>query len=355
MTSNPTRVADVQRAARAPRHLRGYSLIELMISITLGLLIIAGLLAVFVNSSASSKTNERTAEVQSNGRFAIEVLKDDIRAAGFKGYSWASPNTPTTTLTPIGNECLETGALAGAFVSNVRQGIWGTQDSNPFSANCIPSSHYARGDVLVIRKLSALAETTLVTSRFYYRSNYAAGEVFRGVPSSACPPPQSTYTAPFNKEPCLTGNAGVDLLNFPIEIHVYFIRAYTDSPTESPLNPALCRVTLRSDGSMAEEIVATGIEDMRIQYARTLTDQTTQYMDANKISGASTATGITDWDDVNAVRIWMLARNTSTEPGYSNTTVYKMGSSTFPRNPTASPTGDAYRRQLFNTVVQLRN
>jgi type IV pilus assembly protein PilW len=343
------------RPARLPRHLRGYSLIELMISITLGLIIISGLLAVFVNSSAAYKTNERTAEVQSNGRFAMGVLKDDLRAAGFKGYSWALPNTPTTTLTPIGNECLETGAVAGSFVSNIRQGIWGTKDSNPFAANCIPRSHYARGEVLVIRKLSAIAEATLAADRFYYRSNYASGEVFRGVPASACPAPQSTYAAPFNKEPCLAGNAGVDLLNFPVEIHVYFIRAYTDSAAESPLAPALCRVTLRSDGSMAEEIVATGIEDMRIQYARTLTDQTTQYFEADHISGSSAATGVTEWDDVNAVRIWLLARTTSTEPGYANTTVYSLGSSTFPRHPSATPNADAYRRQLFNTVVQLRN
>jgi type IV pilus assembly protein PilW len=334
---------------------RGYSLIELMISITLGLIIISGLLVVYVNSSASSKTNDRTAEVMSNARFAIDTLKGDLRAAGFRGYSWAEPNAPTSTLTPITNECLETGASAGAFVSNIRQGIWGSKDSNPFSSNCIPSTHYARGDVLVVRKLSPIAVTALAADRFYFRSNYAAGEVFRGTPTTACPAPQSTYAAPYNKEPCLAGTPGVDLLNFPIEIHVYFIRRYTDTATELPLTPALCRVTLRSDGSMAEEVIASGIEDMRIQYARTLTNQTTQYFEADSISGGSTATTITDWDDVNAARIWLLARNANTEPGYVNTTVYSLGSSTFPRSPTANPNGDGFRRQLFNTVVQLRN
>jgi len=327
-----------------------------MISITLGLIIIAGLLTVFLNSSASSKTNERTAEVQSNGRFAIGTLKADIRAAGFKGYSWADPNIPSTTLTPITNECLPTGATAGSFVANIRQGIWGTNDSNPFSANCIPTSHYARGDVLVIRKLSATPVTTLDENRIYFRSNYSAGEVFREKSTNTvCPSPISAYAAPFNKAPCIFGGAGSNLLNFPIEIHVYFIRPFTDSANEVPLTPALCRVILRADGTMAEEVVATGIEDMRVQYGRMLTNQTVQYFEADAINGSATETGITEWDDVNSVRIWLLARNSNTEPGYANTTVYPMGSSTFPRDPTASPNGDGFRRQLFNTVVQLRN
>jgi hypothetical protein len=105
---------------------------------------------------------------------------------------------------------------------------------------------------------------------------------------------------------------------------------------------------------MAEELVAGGIEDMRIQYARTLTNNTTQYFEASSMNGSSSDAGVTDWDDVNAARIWLLARNTSIEPGYANTSTYTMGTSTYPRNPASSPS-DGYRRQLFNTVVQLRN
>jgi hypothetical protein len=241
----------------------------------------------------------------------------------------------------------------------VGQGVWGTKDSNPFSANCIPAGHYARGDVLVVRKLSSAVATALNPSQFYFRSSYASGEVFRqpaasATPLATCPSPQSAYAAPFDKEPCLAGSPGVDLLNFPLEIHVYFIRPYTAQANELPLTPALCRVVLKSDGTMDEEVVASGIEDMRIQYSLSLTNQTSQYFEANNITGASTATS-SDWDNVSAARVWLLARNSTTEPGYSNTTVYTLGSSTYPRTPPSNFTGDSYRRQLFNTVVQLRN
>jgi type IV pilus assembly protein PilW len=350
----------LRKAVPKPARQNGYSLIELMVSIALGLIIVAGLLTIFVNSKSASNTNQRTSEIQTNGRFAIDILKADLRASGFRGFSWAEPNTPTTTLTPISNECLDASATPGSFVSNIRQGIWGTKNSNPFSANCIPTAHYARGDILVIRKLSSLPTTSLDPNHLYFRTNYAAGELFRGAPTTACAsPPQSGYASPYNKVPCIAGNPGVDVLNFPVEIHVYFIRPYTDSPTESPLTPALCRVTLQGSGTSAfignEEVVASGIENMRVQYARTLTDQTTQYFDADSINGGSSATGITEWDDVNAARIWLLARNTNTEPGYSNTTTYSLGGSSYPVATASAPNGDSYRRQMFNTVVQLRN
>jgi len=42
-------------------------------------------------------------------------------------------------------------------------------------------------------------------------------------------------------------------------------------------------------------------------------------------------------------------RNSTPEPGYVNTTTYAMGDQNF------VATGDGFRRQLFSSVVQLRN
>ena len=54
-----------------PRAARGFSLLELMTSITIGLLIMAGLASVFVNSSTANKEMKNNAEQIENGRFAI--------------------------------------------------------------------------------------------------------------------------------------------------------------------------------------------------------------------------------------------------------------------------------------------
>ena len=67
------------------RRQAGVTLVELMISLTLGLILLAALLTVFSNSSAARSELERTSRQIENGRYAIQLLADDFRVAGFYG------------------------------------------------------------------------------------------------------------------------------------------------------------------------------------------------------------------------------------------------------------------------------
>ncbi len=72
-----------------PFHLRtarGLSLVELMVALTLGLLITAGLLQLFNSSKVTFQTSDALARVQENGRFAVELMKRDLRQAGTHGF-----------------------------------------------------------------------------------------------------------------------------------------------------------------------------------------------------------------------------------------------------------------------------
>lgn len=68
---------------------RGFSLVEMMISITIGMMIVAALVGVLASNSRSAKANDRTAELQSNGRYALDHLTRELRAAGYRGYTVA--------------------------------------------------------------------------------------------------------------------------------------------------------------------------------------------------------------------------------------------------------------------------
>lgn len=308
---------------------RGFSLVEMMISITIGLMIVAALVGVLVSNSRSSKTNDRTAELQSNGRYALDHLKRELHHAGYRGYSWAEPTTPTTAIAAA-NECLDGGA-AGSFVQNIRQGIWGANDSNPFSANCIPGANYnaVNSDVLVIRRVASAPIATPVANTMYFRSSYSMGEVFQGA------------TAP-------AAVIGTPIASFALQEYVYYIGSDDNDATV----PALRRVALQSNGTMADEMVVSGIEQMQVQYGSTTTDLNTRYYnagDAPDLASPSTDPEPSGWDNVNSVRIWILARNSRAEQGYTNTDTYDMGDVTY------DPADDGFRRQLFTTVVQLRN
>jgi len=67
------------------RKQRGVSLIELMVAVTLGLIMVAGIGSVYLGTQQAYRTQTAQSIVQENGRFAIERLGRDIRQAGFFG------------------------------------------------------------------------------------------------------------------------------------------------------------------------------------------------------------------------------------------------------------------------------
>ncbi len=86
--SNCSRIASTQR---------GFTLVELMVAMTIGLFISAGVISLFVETKQSYRANDGMARVQENGRFAIEYLSRDVRQAGFRDiFGTIPPTWPAT-------------------------------------------------------------------------------------------------------------------------------------------------------------------------------------------------------------------------------------------------------------------
>jgi type IV pilus assembly protein PilW len=64
---------------------RGFTLIELMIAMLLGLIVVGGVISVMVANKRSYRTNEGLAQVQESARTAFELMARDIRQAGGNG------------------------------------------------------------------------------------------------------------------------------------------------------------------------------------------------------------------------------------------------------------------------------
>lgn len=63
----------------------GFTLIELMVGIALGLLVIGIVTGIFLNVSANRRDMERAGRQIENGRYALQLLNDDLINAG-KNY-----------------------------------------------------------------------------------------------------------------------------------------------------------------------------------------------------------------------------------------------------------------------------
>ena len=90
------------RAQIDPRCQQGFSLVELMISITLGLLLLLGVIQIFDSTRQANRVNDAVGQLQENGRIALELLSRDIREAGNVGCNRSErlPPLPPTAPRP---------------------------------------------------------------------------------------------------------------------------------------------------------------------------------------------------------------------------------------------------------------
>ena len=80
--------------------MRGFSIIEFMIALTLSLIVLAALTAAFVSNSRSRTEIERANEQVESGRYALQILTDDLEVAGF--YSHLNLSNIADTALPDG-------------------------------------------------------------------------------------------------------------------------------------------------------------------------------------------------------------------------------------------------------------
>lgn len=61
---------------------RGFTLVELLVAMTLGLVLIGGVISVVVTTRQTLRVNENLAHMQEGARFSFEIMAREIREAG---------------------------------------------------------------------------------------------------------------------------------------------------------------------------------------------------------------------------------------------------------------------------------
>jgi len=93
---------------------RGFSIVELMIAMTLGLVLITSMIAVFSGNKRSSELNSATADLQESARFALQQISRDARMAGYYGCL-SSP----ASVNVIGNSAPSSDLVRTAAIGSV--------------------------------------------------------------------------------------------------------------------------------------------------------------------------------------------------------------------------------------------
>lgn len=304
----------------------GMSMIELMISITLGLLIVAALVTVFSNISRSRGEIERGSEQLENGRAAIEVLSEDLQLAGYFGELDVK-GAPGATLP---DPCSTDPAVWDSAMLIHVQGF----DEGAGAPSCMPASTIASTDILTLRRVkTCIAGSTGCEAVVNGKAYLQTAMCVTATPSYVL---GLAGTATFDRTAldCATVT-GLRLY----AVHTYFLSSDNGSGLSVP---TLKR--LEFDGATFTEVpLVEGIE--RIEYEYGIDS------DANGAPNSYSAAPVTsaDWNNVMTVKVHVLARALEASSGYTDTKTYKLGS------VTAGPFNDGYRRHVFTNVVRLIN
>jgi prepilin-type N-terminal cleavage/methylation domain-containing protein len=181
------------RLPTAYRSSRGVTLIELMIAMTISLVILAALVAVFVNMSRATNEMAKTNSLIENGRFAIQLLQDDLVHAGYWGGYVPQFDDLTSTAVPgdapsavVPNPCAAYGTWDSTYRINLLATPVQSYDALPSGTGCLsPLTQRANSDALVIRH----AETCVpgvgscgaaVAGRLYLQVSSCAAEANAG-------------------------------------------------------------------------------------------------------------------------------------------------------------------------------
>jgi len=354
-------------AARCPagrasgRRQAGLSLIEVMVTIAISLVLMAGLIELFVANKQGYRIQEGISRLNEDSRYAMTQLQHHMRMASHWGGGGSADfqGTPPT----IAGDCAfpappgPAGYVRGLLAFERAQ--LGTSPGCAAAANeTAVDSH-----VLVARFANAaqVPDASLQSNRVYVRSRIEhAARIFHNVGG-------------FNLSTAFPSGAGLGAAaaaNHTYEQVIYYLRRCPDPGADGDCNtaddgdddPILRRLRLVNAGMVAED-VAQGVEHFRLLFMLDPTGagDRIEYL-APALVASATAYGDDPWQAVRGAYVQLLIRVPEVDIGADDTTEYAFlsGPSYLPCGRDASNnqvdcTLRNYRRRLLTALVQLRN
>ncbi|MET4572302.1 type IV pilus assembly protein PilW [Stenotrophomonas rhizophila] len=321
----------------------GLSLVELMISLVIGLILMLGITQIFIASHSASRLSEGVARAQENGRFALEFLERDIRMAGhtgcvndqaqfIKGTSAFKNNLVAAT--GSGSPLDFTVAIQGYEAAGTGPGGTlavgqGTVPAGlPGTISGLNPAPVAGSDILVLRFLAPegvpvtaingqdltvtagnwarLTQGGVATPTLFGIANCESVDIFAGTTTSGKITGSTVDFSRYAPQPDPTQV-------YRAESMVYYIGQGTNGP-------GLRRARANSAGVYAinEELVE-GIENLQLIYGLDTTpvitgatppvgNMTVQNV-ASVVTTATTAAGAAEWRRVGMVQVGLVARS----------------------------------------------
>ncbi|HQS82296.1 MAG TPA: PilW family protein [Thiobacillus sp.] len=341
---------------------RGFSLVELMIAMTIGFIVLAGIGYLYVESRQAFRSMDNLSRMQESARYALEIVARDIRMAGYRGCASSSGDFHNT-LNDSGKSAYNFGlpingydGEAGSWTPALPTDTGGLSFVNPpiLAGTDVIILRSATGSGTTVSKqpgsnssadLQVTTPNDLAINDIVMVTNCKAATVLQITNMNVNGAGQNVvHNTGAGVGPAAPGNSTKDLVEnysasggemIKMQSKSYFIRNGASG------RPALWQFdNYKPAGGDNPAEVAEGVENMQILYG----------IDADSngiVESYSAATAALNWNQVAAVRISLLvAGNDDNVATSAQTYTYDGGSVT---------AGDQRLRQVFTTTVSVRN
>ena len=303
------------------RGLGGFTLVEMMVGLAVGLFVALAAISIFVSTRTLQVVSTAGTRMGENSRLAMELLHKDLRSAGFLGCHSQIADPPLNLLVP-GDRFLDTATnVAGVRGSRGDGGAFNPAlnaalaaltpnlDSDFLSVR-VPVEPLSLGLLVPMVSASGVPQigvntpgNNLASGAIVLIANCKAGAVFQVTDANPTGTGNLTHAVGGLFDPGnVTSDFGHifrgDTAVYRLQTNHYYIAPGTQAGTNSlwrlsfpnPVNPLLAPVP---------EQVAEGIDRMVITYGVDTGNQT--------VSKYVNADGVTSWDGVVAVRVQLLS------------------------------------------------
>ena len=317
------------------RAARGFSLVELMVALAIGLILVTGLATLFANSSQTGNEIDKSIRQIENGRYAAELLSEDLSIAGYygelarDGMTMGAAAACATSVTALG---WDNAALT------IPVAVTGLTATEAAALTCLPN--YKTGTVaLALRHL----DTTAVAP-----GPATNGGVYMQTSRCATDPNASKFILSTSSSDFSLRGLDCTAVNTVQRYvaRIYYVASCNECGIDT--TPTLKRAELVANQMVIAPLVE-GIEEVAYNYGFDTNADGVPDIYRNGLSGVLAAAD-NDWGNVVGVRIHMLSRTTETSPGFVDSKSYDLGPA-----GTRGPFNDAYKRRAYTVTVRVHN
>jgi type IV pilus assembly protein PilW len=365
---------------RSSRHQAGFSLIEILVGLVIGLLATLVIMQVFSVFEGQKRSTTGSADAQTNGSIALYSIEHELRMAGY-GLLPATDSPlicttlsfDTTGMTSISPVTITDGG-AGAGASDSITIRYGTSDSGGVPSVIMGVGVTGANDITLNDNMGChVGDVALIINGATCNFTNVTGPTDIAIPPVASAPP-NTQTVTLNNIAGAINDANLACMGSLVTT------VFRVNPNYDPTDPANSQAYLEKDGNPS----ISDIVNIQAQYGISATagsNQITNWVDAvAPWDEVSLQANIANRNRIKAIRVAVVARNGLLEKN----DVTNACSSTTAASPTglcswdatsAAPPGSApgtnfpapvidlsndpswqqYRYRVFETIIPLRN